>query len=154
MKYLLFCILLFAQASHGGESFFFVIQKDGVEEISIKEDRLLMEVPIKKVSPPRATSIAAFYQGYDNGRTYKIQVNLAQHPEKGWIPSFKLNNKVFLHGVTVSRHSELKFSSAFSIESDSIEEVLQWTKALSQLLKIPEQKVDVDLEKPEDVGDK
>lgn len=149
MNYILLSILFFAQVSLGGESFFFVTEENGGEEISIKDDRLLMEIPIKKVSPPRSTSIAAFYQGYKNGRTYKIQVNLAQHPEKEWIPSFKLDDKVFMYGVTVSRVTESKFSSSFSIESDSKEEIWQWTKLLSQLLKIPAQKVDINLEKEE-----
>jgi len=152
MKYILLSLLLFSQMPLRGESFFFVTEEDGIEELSIKQDRLFMEIPIKKVSPPRAISIAAYYQGYKNGRKYKIQVNLAQQPEKGWIPSFKLNDKVFIYGVTVSRVTESKYTSSFSIESDSKDEIQQWTKLLSQLLKIPDQKVDINLEKAEQDG--
>ena len=150
MKALLGILALLPLVAVAESSFFFTLpQNTKPNGQRIEGDNLHLIVPIQKVAPPKASSIFAFHQGLGEGRMFKIQVNLTESPEKGWTPMLKLGEEVIMEGISVARPDDAKFASSFSLESSDPEEIRNWCKQLGILLKIPNERILIDLEKAE-----
>jgi hypothetical protein len=130
----------------GGESFFFTLAgKPGGQRI--EDDSLHLSVPIRKIPPPEASSIIAFHQGLGQGREFKIQINLKSSPEEKWVPMLNLDGEIIMDGISVARPGDARFTSSFSLEGDDPKKISRWVKLLGTLLKIPADKIEIDLNK-------
>jgi hypothetical protein len=135
----------------GEESYFFTIAGKPSGE-RIEGNTLHIAQPIHRIEPPEASSIIAFHQGLGPGREYKIQVNLRESPEKEWMPMLKLGGEIIMEGVTVARPNDPRFASSFSLESDNPEAISRWCQLLREVLKVPGDRVQIDLTEAEPDG--
>ena len=94
----------------------------------------------------------AFHQGLGPGREYQIQVNLDTSPEQGWLPMLKLGDEIIMEGISVARPSDPKFTSSFSLEGDDPKKIRLWCQLLGELLKVPENRIEIELTKAEQDG--
>ena len=146
MKLILTLIASIPLLAFGGESYFFTISGEPTGQL-IKGERLQLELPIRKIDPPEASSISAFHQGLGPGRKYQIQVHLKESPLKGWVPMLKLDEEIIINGITVARPADPKFASSFSLEADDPKKIERWCQLLAELLKIPKDHIEIDLTK-------
>ena len=146
-----FIILVLISSGRATEedSYFFVYPKGSRFEKKIKNDRLYIEVPIQKIDPPKVISILAFHQGLGPGREYQIQINLAGHPPRGWLPMLRLKDDIITSGISVGHAGETGGFSTYSIELSNPEKIDRWCLLLGSLLKVPFNRIEVDLAKKE-----
>lgn len=135
----------------GEESYFFTIAGKPSGE-RIEGNTLHIAQPIHRIEPPEASSIIAFHQGLGPGREYKIRVNLRESPEKGWMPMLKLGGETIMEGVTVARPKDPRLASSFSLESDDPVTIRRWCQLLRDVLKVPADRVQIDLTEAEPDG--
>ena len=64
----------------------------------------------------------------------------------------KLDGEIILDGVTVARPDDPRFASSFSLEGDDPERITVWARLLGQLLKLPADKIEINLDQAEQVG--
>jgi hypothetical protein len=130
----------------GGESYFFTLVGEPTGQ-RIEGENLHIVLPIKKLDPPVASSIIAYHQGLGPGREYQIQVNLKSSPKKRWMPMLNLGGEIIMDGVSVARPDDARFASSFSLEGDDPEKIRQWCKLLGNLLKLPAERIKINLTK-------
>lgn len=148
MKTILSLFAFLPLMAFGGESYFFTISSDP-KEMRIEGEHLHLVLPIQKLQPPRALSISAYHQGLGAGRDYQIQVHLAASPAKDWLPSLNLDGEIIMDEISVSRPEDPSFASSFSLESDDLKQIERWCQLLAALLKVPKDRVEIDLTKAE-----
>lgn len=151
MKAILRLLTFLPLIAFGGESYFFTITFEPTEQ-RIEGEHLHLEFPIQKLPPPRASSISAYHQGLGAGRDYQIQVHLEASPAKGWLPSLNLDGELIMEGISVSRPDDPSFASSFSLESDDPKQIERWCQLLAALLKVPKDRIEIDLTKAEQGG--
>ena len=152
MKLLTLLLTFIPLLASGEESYFFKLKKGHPSDLRIEGEQLHFVLPIQKLDPPKATAIMAFHQGLGPGREYQIQVNLETTPEKGWLPRLKLGGEIIMEGISVASPGDPKFASSFSLESDDPKKIKLWCQLLGELLKVPENRIEIDLTKAEQGG--
>jgi len=104
MKLIIVIFASTALVAIGGESFFFLsASKTKAIEKRIEGEEFHIRIPIKKIDPPKASSIYACHQGLGPGREYQIQIDLAEAPAEDWFPMLKLDDEVIDGGICLSR---------------------------------------------------
>jgi hypothetical protein len=126
----------------GGESYFFIRLRDAKEVVKrVEGDELHIVIPIKKVAPPKASSIYACRQDLGPGRKYQIQIDLAAElPEEWGVPLVKLGDEVIDRNIIYSPGDPI----TLHLESDDPEKIKRWCKLLGELLKIPDDEIEMD----------
>lgn len=147
MKCLSLILALVPALAFAQESYFFSVALEGKPKQGIEGDRLIVEMPIRKIEPPQASTIRAFHQGLGPGREYQVQVHLKSNPGKGWIPMLKLADEIITEGITVTRPENERFASSFSLESSDPAKIRKWCAELKALLGVPDDRVEIDLDK-------
>jgi hypothetical protein len=148
MKLLTTTLLFIPFLAFAEDSYFFTIQGKPSKP-SIQGEALIMNLPIKKISAPKASSIIAYHQGLGEGREYQIQVNLESPPDRDWRPMIKLGDDVIVEKIVVALPQEKGFASSFSLETDDPDKVKLWCKILGKILKVTGDKIEIDLSKQE-----
>ena len=137
----------------GEDSYFFdYATKPRVAEKRIEGEVFRITMPIKKLTPPKASYIHAYHQGLGRGRAYQIQVDLAEQPAEDWFPLLKLGDEVIDQGISLNR-TEGEAGTSFHVESDDPDKIRRWTRLHGELLKVPEDQIEIDLTKTEDKVD-
>lgn len=153
IRCLLVPLAFFPLLAVGEESYFFTYAtKPRAAEKRIEGEVFHMTMPIKKIEPPKASSIYTSHQGLGRGREYQIQVDLAETPAEGWLPLLKLGDDVIDQGIFLSL-SEGEGESSFHVQNDDPDKIRRWTRLLGELLKVPADQIEIDLTKVEDKVD-
>ena len=135
----------------GEESYFFKYPNDKPKrEIRIEDSKLHVVTPIEKIATPKAVSLYASHAGLGRGREYQIQIDLAAKAERGLLPMVKLGDDVITGGIYMSLSADENSTSSYHLESDDPEQIKRWCPLLATLLKIPQDRIEIDLTKEED----
>jgi tRNA nucleotidyltransferase/poly(A) polymerase len=65
----------------------------------------------------------------------------------------KLGDEIIMEGIFVSRPSDARFASSFSLESSDPVKIKTWCKELGILLKIPKERIQIELKAEAGDGD-
>lgn len=132
-----------------GESFFFeYTQGPKPTEQRIEGGRLETVTPIRKIEAPQASAIFASYTGLGPGREYQIQVDFKTAPAELWLPKAKLGDDIITSRIS-SSGGEDGSPFSYNIEGSDPEKIKAWTQELGELLRVPEDRIDIDLTKSE-----
>lgn len=132
----------------GGESYFFN-RKAGpkFDEKLVEDGHLFIVIPIKRLETPKAKAIHASQADLGEGRKYQIQIDLAGDPPEAWGNEgllIKLGEDVIDRGISFGGGEK----PMMHVEADDPEKIRKWCKLLGELLKIPEDKIGIDLTPP------
>ena len=141
------CMALAPLVAVGGESYFFTRSSNAKDVVKrVEGNELHIVIPIKKVEFPKAVSIYATRQDMGPGRKYQIQIDLAEELPKEWgVPMVKLGDDVIDREILYSPGDPI----TFHLQSDDPEKIKLWCKLLGELLKIPEDEIEIDFTDPE-----
>ena len=143
MKILL-ALILTLRICLAQDSYFFDFDTEEKKPLmTIEGNTMNMSLAIKRIKPPKAQSIIAYNPGLEKGKEYQIQINLSENAEAGWIPKLNLAGDIIVAGVSISRSDE--FVHSFCIKSSNLEQVKKWVKLLADLMKVPQDKVSINL---------
>ncbi|MCA9095996.1 MAG: hypothetical protein KDA68_21095 [Planctomycetaceae bacterium] len=68
------------------------------------------------------------------------------------MPMLNLDGEIMMDGISVVRPDDPRFASSFSLEGDDPEKIKHWAKLLGALLKLPAERIEIDLNKAEQAG--
>jgi len=141
MKFLAILLVLLQSLAFGEDSFFFDLAKETKPRKHRVEGGFLhFAVPIEKLASPQATSIQA--APLDSG--YLIQINLKEDPKWEGVPMLKLGEDI-IDELTLA--GPPNSTSACQIETDDPKKVTLWCKHLKTLLRVPDDKISITLNK-------